>query len=205
MGEPMLAMYDRDPERCLATIARYTVSPDPWIRAAVALQRGGFHAMLGRYQEAESECAVALAAFRELGKPWGIAVALVQLTDFAMLRADYPAATGYLEEAARQGDGVAAWGDMVYIGGKLAGIRMRTGDFAGARAELDRAESDEARRGVRESDSVVWLGLVRAELCASQGETAAAARQCEKVLRWLEARGSVFWQGLRTITRPGWP
>ncbi len=201
MGEPMLAMYDRDPERCLAIIARYTVSPDPWIRAAVALQRSGFRAMLGRYQEAESECAVALAAFRELGDPWGIAVAMVQLTDFAMLRADYPAATGYLEEAARQGDGVAAWGDMVYIGGKLAGIRMRTGDFAGARAELDRAESDEARRGVRESDSVVWLGLVRAELCASQGETAAAARQCEKVLRWLEARGSVFWQGLRTLTR----
>ena len=120
MGEPMLAMYDRDPDRTLATIGRYTASPDPWTRAAVALQRGGFYAMLGRNAEAESENEIALAAFRELGDPWGIAVALVQLADFAMLRADFPAALGYLQEATRLGEGVAAWGDMVYIGGKLA-------------------------------------------------------------------------------------
>ncbi len=147
MGEPMLALYDRDTDRALAVIGRYSASPDPWTRAAVALQRGGFYAMLGRHEEAESECAAAVAAFRELGDPWGIAVAMVQLADFASLRADYPAALGYLEEAACEGEGVAAWGDMVYIGGKLAGIRLRTGDFTGALADLERAESDEARRG----------------------------------------------------------
>ena len=201
MGEPMLAMYDRDPDRCLAIIARYVASPDPWIRAAVALQRAGFHAMLGRYEQAESECQVSLAGFREIGDPWGIAVSMVQLSDFAMLRGDYPAATGYLEEAMCQGEGMAAWGDLVYMGGKLASIRLRTGDFAGAHADLAQADGAEARLGVQDSESVIWLGLVRAELYASQGETAAAARQCERVLRWLEAKESVFWLGLRSLTR----
>jgi predicted ATPase/DNA-binding SARP family transcriptional activator len=200
MGEPMLALYDRDPDRSLAVFERYTMSPDPWTRAVVALQRGGFYAMLGRHEGAESECVAALAAFRELGDPWGIAVSLIQLADFAMLRADHRAAIGYLEEATNQGEGMAAWGDMVYIGGKLASIRLRTGDFAGALADLEQAEMDEARRSLRESDSAVWLGLVRAELYASQGETVAAARQCEKVLCCLEPKRSAWWQGFRALT-----
>jgi tetratricopeptide (TPR) repeat protein len=199
MAEPMLAMYDRDPDRTLAAIGRYSASPDRWTRAAVALQRAGFCAMLGRRAEAESECEVSLAAFRELGDPWGIAISMVQLADFATLRADYPAALGYLQEAASLGQGVAAWSDMVYIGGKLAGIKLRTGDFAGALADLEQAESDEAQRAVRESDSAVWLAMVRAELHVSQGNTAAAAEQCTKVLRLLESKGSAWWQGFRAL------
>jgi len=29
MGEPMLAIYDRDPERAFAVFERYATSPDP--------------------------------------------------------------------------------------------------------------------------------------------------------------------------------
>ncbi len=56
MGEPMLALYDRDPDRAMAMFDRYAASPDPWTRAAVPLQRGAFSSMLGRLEEAESEC-----------------------------------------------------------------------------------------------------------------------------------------------------
>ena len=96
---------------------------------------------------------------------------------------------------------------MCYIGGKLAAIRLRTGISTRALADLERAEQ---RRGpsaaVRVSDSAAWLGLVRAELHACQGETAAAARQCAKVLALAGARGIAWWAGLsRAHPWPGWP
>jgi hypothetical protein len=79
MGEPMLALYDRDPDRAFAVFDRYATSQDPWVRAAVPLLRGTFGSMLGRLEWAESDCREALAAFRALGEAWGTAVVLVQL------------------------------------------------------------------------------------------------------------------------------
>jgi predicted ATPase len=79
MGEPMLALYDRDPERAFAVFDRYLTSPDPWIRAAVPLLRASFGRMLGRVDRAESDCRASLAAFRALGESWGAASVLVQL------------------------------------------------------------------------------------------------------------------------------
>jgi hypothetical protein len=103
MGEPMLAVPERDPERALAVFERYASSPDPWVRAAVPLTRGTFGSMLGRLDSGEADCRTALAAFRELGEAFGMAVALVQLAEFAKLRADYPAAIAALEEAGELG------------------------------------------------------------------------------------------------------
>jgi predicted ATPase/DNA-binding SARP family transcriptional activator len=201
MAEPMLALFDRDPDRALAIMDRYAASPDPWTRAAVLLQRGAFYAMFGRLAESESECRAAVDAFRAIGEPWGRAAALVQLADFAAMRADYPAAIGFLEEAVLLGEEVGAWGDLVHIAGKLAAVRLRVGDLAGARADLERAEEGEEPGGAGPSDSAVWLGLVRAELHVAEGEPGTAARQCEKVLSGLDSRQSVWWQGFRGLTQ----
>jgi len=62
MGEPMLALYDKDPDRAFAAFDRYLTSEDPWVRAAVPLLRGTFGIMLGGVDEAESDCRDALAA-----------------------------------------------------------------------------------------------------------------------------------------------
>jgi hypothetical protein len=199
MAEPMLALFDRDTDRALTIMNGYAESPDPWIRAAVRVQRGAFYGMFGRTAEAESESRAALVAFRDIGDPWGTAVALVQTADFAAMRADYPGAVRLLEEAVAFGEEAGAWGDMVHIGGKLAAVRLRTGDFAGARSDLERAERDEEQRGTVPSDTRVWLGLVRAELHILEGDPAAAARTCEQVLSRLETRQSVWWQGFRAI------
>jgi hypothetical protein len=80
-------------------------------------------------------------------------------------------------------------------------VRLRTGDLAGARADLERAERGEQQRSSVPGDSGVWLGLVRAELHVMEGDPGAAARQCEKVLSYLEDRQSVWWQGCRALTQ----
>jgi tetratricopeptide (TPR) repeat protein len=176
---------------------RYAASPDPWVRAAVPLQRAVFDSMLGRLEEAESDCRAALDAFRELGDIWATAAALVQLAGFARLRADYQTAIEYLREAVSLGRDLGAWGDLVHIGGLIAAVRLRIGDLAGARADLEAAEREESERGISLSDSAVWFGLVQAELHVAEGDTAAVVRQCEKVLSWLERKQSAWWLGFR--------
>jgi predicted ATPase/DNA-binding SARP family transcriptional activator len=201
MAEPLLALYDRDAGRALELFDRSATSQDPWTRAAAPLQRGAFCGMLGRPEEAESDLRASLAAFREIGEPWGIAVALVQLADLAVQRADYATAVASLQEAAALGEELGAWGDLAHISGKLAAVRLRTGDLAAARGDLEHAEREVAGRGAVPNDSAVWLGLVRAELHAREGDAAAAARQCEAVLSWLDRKPSPWWQGFRAQTQ----
>jgi predicted ATPase/DNA-binding SARP family transcriptional activator len=197
MAEPMLIMYDRDPDRAMGMFDRYVESPDPWTRAAVPLQRGAFDSMLGRLEQAESDTRASLAAFRELGDLWATAAALVQLAQFARSRADYPTAITYLQEAVALGRELGAWGDLVHIGGLLAAVRLRMGDLTAARADLEQAEREASARGGFMSDSTIWFGLVQAELHVAEGDSAAAARQCEKVLSRLDNRRSAWWQGFR--------
>ena len=99
MGEPMLALHDRDPERAFAVLDRYMTSPDPWIQAAVPLLRGSFGRLLGHIDWAESGCRESLAAFRALGESWGAASVLIQLGELAQLRGDHATAIAAVEEA----------------------------------------------------------------------------------------------------------
>jgi predicted ATPase/DNA-binding SARP family transcriptional activator len=201
MGEPMLTLYDGDPDRAFAIFDRYMTSEDAWVRAAVPLLRGTFGSMLGRMDWAESDCRDALAAFRALGEAWGTAAVLMQLAEFARLRGDHAAAVAALEEAGALGRQLGAWGDLSHIGGKLAAVRLRLGDLAGARADLERAEREEAARGIGRSDSATWLGLIRAELLYREGDTAAAGRLCAGLLVQLEEKQSSWWFGVQGIIR----
>ncbi len=197
MGEPMLALADRDPERAFALFERYLAAPDPWVRAAVPMMRGSFGRMLGRLEAAESDFRESLAAFRALGESWGTASVLIQLAELLQLRGDYAAEIAALEEAASCGRELGAWGDLSYIDGVLAAARVRTGDLERARADLEQAERAASERSVSLNDMGVWLSQVRAELNWHEGNLAAAASNCAKALAWVEERQSPWWNGMR--------
>jgi predicted ATPase/DNA-binding SARP family transcriptional activator len=197
MGEPMLALADRDPERAFAVFERYLTAPDPWVRAAVPMMRGSFSRMLGRIDAVESDLRESLAAFRALGESWGTASVLIQLADLAQLKGDYATVIAALEEAGSCGRALGSWGDLSYIDGMLAAARLRTGDLDHAREDLERAERATSERSVRPNDMSVWLSLMRAELNWREGDLAAAARNCTEALAWVEARQSPWWNGMR--------
>jgi predicted ATPase len=196
MGEPMLALANRDPERALAVFDRYMTSPDPWIRAAVPLMRATFDRMLGRIGSAESQCRESLARFRPLGESWGAASVLIQLAELAQLRADYVTAIEALEEAGSFSQELGALGDLCYIDGMLAAVRLRMGDLERARADLEQAERTQSENGAR-LDMGAWLALVRTDLHWREGDLAAAARNCAKVLAWLDQKPPPWWDGMR--------
>jgi predicted ATPase len=201
MGEPMLALHDRDPERALAVIEGYMTSPDPWIQAAAPLLRASFGRLLGHIDWAESGCRESLVAFRALGESWGAASVLIQLGELAQLRGDFPAAIAAVEEAGSFGRKLGAWGDLTYIDGTQAAIRVRMGDLERARADLERAERAASGRSASFDDMRAWLALVRAELHCREGNLAAAARNCERVLAWVDGQSSPWWDGMRAHLR----
>ena len=197
MAEPMLVLGERDPERAFAVFDRYMTSADPWVRAAVPILRCVFGRMLGRIDEPESDCQVSLAAFRALGDSWGAASALIQLAELAQLRGAYPTAIAALTDAGRFGQELGAWGDMSYIDGMLAAVRLRMGDLDRARTDLEQAERVQSERSARLNDTGAWLAQVRAELQWQQGDMTGAAASCAKVLAWLDEKRSPWWDGMR--------
>jgi tetratricopeptide (TPR) repeat protein len=124
---------------------------------------------------------------------------LIQLAELAQLRGDYASQVASLDEAAALGQELGAWGDLSYIDGMLATARLRSGDLERARSDLERAEGLAAERSPSLNDMGAWLTLVRAELHWQEGDLAAAARNCEKVLAWLDGKQSSWWDGMRAL------
>jgi predicted ATPase/DNA-binding SARP family transcriptional activator len=197
MAEPMLVLNERDPEQGLAIFDRYLASADPWVRAAAPMMRCSFARMLGRIDQAESDCRDSLAAFRVLGDGWGASSVLIQLAEIVKLRGDYGATVAALQDAASFGQQLSAWGDLTYIDGLLAAVRLRMGDLEQAQTDLEQAERAQADRNMRLNDAGAWLAQVRAELHWQQGDLTAAAASCTKVLAWLDEKQSPWWDGMR--------
>ena len=195
---PLVAMFDRDHAAAIGAIDRYAKSSsDPWMRATGRMYRSTYAANAGRLDGAEADCAAALEQFRAIGDPWGIAVCLYQMAEFAALRADHAQAVAALAEAEQIGLEIDAWGDMAYIIGSLAVARARAGDVDGARADLGRAERAAAARSQGTADE--WLVLSAAEVEWRAGDLAAAARRCEAALAGVAKRdqGTAWWVSVR--------
>jgi predicted ATPase/DNA-binding SARP family transcriptional activator len=195
---PLVAMFDRDHAAAIGAIERYAKSSDdPWMRATGRMYRSTYAANAGRLDGAEADCAAALEQFRAIGDPWGIAVCLYQMAEFAALRADHAQAVAALAEAEQIGLEIDAWGDMAYIIGSLAVARARAGDIDGARADLSRADRAAAARSQGNADE--WLMLSAAEVEWRAGDLAAAARRCEAALSGAARRdqGTAWWVSVR--------
>jgi predicted ATPase/DNA-binding SARP family transcriptional activator len=197
MVEPLLALFDHDFDRAMSLIARFHDAADPWVRAAASLLRASFGGMLGNTRDIEDDLRRSLAAFRELGEKWGAAGALLQLAQLTQQRGDYAAALAELEESTALGRALGAWGDLPQIDGKLASVRVRMGDLTGARADLDRADRDNAATSGGRVDAAAWLSVVRAELCWREGDHAAAERLCQRALAWIDTQKADWFQAMR--------
>jgi predicted ATPase/DNA-binding SARP family transcriptional activator len=200
LAEPVLALLDRNAERALMLLDTLTLAKDPWLTAAASMLRTSFAWTLGTGTGAEEEnLRVALAGFRNLGEAWGTAGALLQLAQLSDMRGDHEAAIAGLVEAAIIGGELGAWGDLPQIDGLLARVRLRMGDLAGAREDLDRADRAEAGMAAGRTDAAAWLGRVRAELYWRAGDRERAIQQCEDVLSTIAGKKVAWYDTVRAL------
>jgi hypothetical protein len=196
LAEPMAALYDGNAELALSTFERYTTSPDPWMRAMARLYRCSYRSTLGDMDRGEAGCREALEEFRAIGDRWGTAITLAQLAEFTEMRGDHDASIAALTEAGAATRELGAWGDRPYIEARLALMRARAGDLAGAWEGFAAAErAAAALNGYGEGGRV--LATMRAEIAWRAGDLDDVTRCCAEVLDGLKTVKAAWWQGLR--------
>jgi predicted ATPase/DNA-binding SARP family transcriptional activator len=197
VGQAIVAMIDRDNERALNLIASHIDNEDPWVSAAASLMHSFFELSLGHVDVAAAGCERATAGFRAIGEVWGTAMGLLQQGEIAKLRGDDAAAIAALDEAAELGGELSAWEDLAQIYGSLAGMKIRTGDYEGASADLGRAE----RTARYHPEAEFYLRLIRAELEWQRGNPAEARRICRQMLTDISGKTATTWTPMRALVQ----
>jgi hypothetical protein len=170
------------------------------MRSMGLMYRSSYSAKYGRLDGTEADCRAALDGFRAAGEKFGTAITLMELAEFAELRADHAAAIATLEEAEAAGHELSAWADLTYIDGTLAIVRARAGDFARARRGMERAERAAADLGSGPGgETTIWLRYLGAELAWREGDLPRARRCCEEALAGLAEKSTVWWQSMHTV------
>jgi predicted ATPase/DNA-binding SARP family transcriptional activator len=184
-----------DGERALQLLEGYLDSADPWTGAVAWLEGAMIMYGLGRIEEASHDCDAALAAFRDVGEIWGTAWALTLSAELDKVAGNYHGAIAALEEAVALNRQLAAASEgITELYTNLAWLRVRTGDFVAAHADIDLAD----QHAWAQVDSGPYLRLIRAELAWREGDRAAAIQLCEELLREVTGR-SAFWAPLRAL------
>ncbi|MBD3148502.1 BTAD domain-containing putative transcriptional regulator [Microbispora bryophytorum] len=140
--------------RALAAMRAFGDHEDPWARATALLMGGIGEFEYGRAgaRAAEGWLREALAGYRALGERWGLSLALYWLSLAAENRGEAAEALTLLEEAAELAGllgGLEAVPVPLMLRVRLAQLRARTGDLAGADRELARAGEVAGRTGDR--------------------------------------------------------
>jgi predicted ATPase/DNA-binding SARP family transcriptional activator len=195
MAEPLVLQYDGATDLAQRRYERYASARDPWLRAMGEINLSANGIALGQLDGAEGRGRAGLAGFRALGEKWGVAVALTQLTEFTELRADHAASIAAMEEAVRIGRELGVWGDLTYVESRLAVIRARSGDLAGARAEMDAVQRACQVRGGADTDR--WALFLTAELAWLAGDFPGVVNCCADVLAVIADHEARWWQSLR--------
>jgi predicted ATPase/DNA-binding SARP family transcriptional activator len=189
VGAAMLALYEkRDPDLALRLLSEHFDSPDPWIRAGARLMCAFFSMSLGRLDDVTRWCAEGLAGFEALGDRWGTALACAGQAELAMLDGDHTRAIAALERAVELSRALTDWEDTAQMYATLAKSRSRMGDYAGALADMARAQRAAREQGESESD--LWISYIQAELAWLRGDLAECARISSELDALMASKGS---------------
>ncbi|MDN3356912.1 BTAD domain-containing putative transcriptional regulator [Actinomadura sp. DC4] len=139
-------------DRAAAVVERFGAHPDPWLRAMAAMAYGlvQFEYTPGGAGRAEEHLSRALDGFVAVGDRWGEAVCLFALGLVLANRGSWADTVRVLERArsrAAEVGGVEEIPAPMMLLVQLGQARLRAGEVAGARADLEQALAN-AERGV---------------------------------------------------------
>jgi predicted ATPase/DNA-binding SARP family transcriptional activator len=118
--------------------------PDPWLAASGHLYRGFAAEVRGDAPAAATHFATARDGFAAVGDGWGLAGAVRHLGSGLGLSGDHAAAIAAIDQALAFAEAVGAGDDAAWMRAERGMIRLRAGDLAGARTDLDGAVAGHA-------------------------------------------------------------
>ncbi|MFD0906025.1 ATP-binding protein, partial [Actinomadura sediminis] len=179
LARPIRAVFAGDNDGARRLLKRLEDHSDEWVRAVSHVLRGHIAINVGDIDAAAAEAATGCARFREIGDRWGLLGALGCQIQVDIARGDLAAALELAEEAQNLGaSGIGADAGvmmLVFVGE----VRMRTGDLAGARKDLQQAMDAMEERGDFADAGTAALAL--SELSLWEGDRDAARALAERV------------------------
>ncbi|MGW4380076.1 BTAD domain-containing putative transcriptional regulator [Kitasatospora sp. NPDC004531] len=172
------------PEGVGAVAEQYGRHPDRWIRAAAQLVLGRVELGAGRIGRAEQCLRTAVDDFRALGDRWGLSMALVTLAALLSVTGAAEEALAALAEAGERDAELGGAGEAplsLLLSGRL---RARCGEWAAARADLERALAAAERAADPHLQAAAHYAL--GELARREGDLATALDVHRETLRRLE-------------------
>jgi predicted ATPase/DNA-binding SARP family transcriptional activator len=134
--EPGMAIFADDMPGGMAAIERNLAHEDPWVRAMLHLMVGMFAENDGDLELMRREIPLAIEGFRAVGDRWGLGTSMGALANVHSMDGDSEGAIAELREARRLMQELRATDDASYTAARLAMMRARTGDLAGARRDI---------------------------------------------------------------------
>ena len=121
-------------------------SDDGWIRAAARIGRAGFAENEGDMSRMREDVDAAYDDFSRIGDRWGLSSVLSMRGNVRALDGDVTGAIEDYEQAMRYANELGSTDDDALIQLRLAGLRLRAGDTAGARVAIQALRADIADR-----------------------------------------------------------
>ncbi|HEY3681969.1 MAG TPA: BTAD domain-containing putative transcriptional regulator [Streptosporangiaceae bacterium] len=160
-------LFDRNREAGVAVAERLAGDADPWIAALSWLARAIVTANFGRLPASEEHFRTAIAKFRALGERFGLVQALSSYCEPLTTRGAHDDAIAALAEAAEASAELSGRVDP-HLSARLAYVRIRAGDLAGAEADL--AAWSTGMDGQENADEALYGEYVRIELSRAMGD-----------------------------------
>jgi predicted ATPase/DNA-binding SARP family transcriptional activator len=136
----------RQQEQSSAQFGELIDHPDPWLAANGHLYRGFAAEVSGDAPAAAMHFAAARDGFAAVGDGWGLAAAVRHLGSGLGLGGDHAAAIAAIDQAIAFAEAVGSADDAAWMRAERGMTRLRAGDLAGARADLDGAAAGHAAR-----------------------------------------------------------
>jgi len=144
--KPMLAFFSGNEQRAEAITKEILHSPDGWVRAAARMGRAGFAENEGQLVEMRDDIDAAYADFERIGDRWGLSSTLTARGNIRAMDGNHAGAIEDYERALQYANELGSADDDSFIQLRLAGLRLRNGELAAARATAERVRADIAGR-----------------------------------------------------------
>ncbi|MFC4591817.1 AfsR/SARP family transcriptional regulator [Sphaerisporangium corydalis] len=189
IGRAVMAGMAGGHERASELLVGYSAEDDVWLRSSARMVRGGMTADPALAERLLEEAA---AGFRLIGEQWGLSDSLLQLAGVRV--ASGRGARELLDEVGSLTFEWVSAEETISRLTRLASLRARSGDLAGAAADLARArggaDTTRARRDVP-AHALVRLRIGEAEIARRSGDLDGALAAHRDIVAGLGASGAV--------------
>jgi predicted ATPase/DNA-binding SARP family transcriptional activator len=190
---PLMLFLAEERTGAEAALDRAITDPDPWVRAAGRLMRMAYAENDGDMDTLRRHAESGVPEWEELGDIWGLATMLTSRAQVRTLDGDLLGASEDLERAQACIRLLGSHDDQVMVTMRMAELRLRAGDIAGARRNVESLREHRSYNGGR-PERAILIAAAEAGVSLVEDDDTTLARAYAELREALDSLGepSIF-------------